>query len=98
MILAELNGNAFDSAEAEAEPNNDDAGDDAFHMRKVLSVLMDIKDGQSEILQRISEIESDIKAIRETRELEAEAMQAWRPQVSNDVKDIGEKLSVAEKR
>ena len=96
-----MNRNALDSADATTtRPRNDDreAGDDAFAMSKILDVLLELRDGQSKIRASISNLEADVHDIKETRDLEAQAMQEWRPQVSNDVKAMDEKLSVFEKR
>ena len=95
-----MNDGAFGSAITVAAPKDADSasGDDPVLMRKILGVLLEIKRDQSEIKESIAEVQADIRAINETRDLEAKAMQEWRPQVSNDVKDIQEKVSVAENR
>ena len=60
-------------------------------MREILNVVKDIQ-------TRVAKIQTDVEMLKETRDLEVRAMQEWRPQVSNDVKAIEEKLSAAEKR
>ena len=94
---------AFNSGNEMSERNDEDAsssratiGEDLA--REILSTLREIKEGQSVIKRRLSRIEETVDAMKETRELEVKAMQEWRPQVSNDVKAIDEKLSSAEKR
>ena len=57
------------------------------------------------ILEELSKISADIKHLRNevsdlrtTKELETEALMEWKPQLSNEVKAIHEKLDAAEKR
>ena len=106
VFLAELNRTAYDSGNGLPEQNKEDAsgGSDSTaalgegSAGELIRILLEVKEGQSRIDGRLSRIEAKVDSLKETRDIEAHAMQDWRLKLSNDVKAIDEKLSSAEKR
>ena len=66
--------------------------------RAILDALSEISAGIKDLKTEVSDLRGDVKSAKVTNELTAETLMEWRPQLSNEVKAIHDKLEEAEKR
>ena len=71
---------------------------DAGMGRAILDALSEISAGIKDLKTEVSDLRGEVKSAKVTNELTAETLMEWRPQLSNEVKAIHDKLEEAEKR
>ena len=64
----------------------------------ILDAIAELSAEVKELKQDVRDMNGDVKSIKVTEELQAQNMMEWKPQLSNEVKGIHEKLDNMEKR
>lgn len=66
--------------------------------KAILDALTRLEAGMKQLQVDVNDVKAEVSAVKTTNELVAETLVEWRPQLSNEVKAVHQKLDAAEKR